>query len=133
MMQQSIQVLLTTVYVLFASPIAGAITPQGWYWLGAGLACLQFITAFIWLPETKYERNIQEFQEASPADLGLEAGDSAKVQAKVCNVKPPLDFINHSPRTWKSDLRLWIHEPDWLEAFNVLKVRLHPSLQLCRT
>lgn len=127
MVQQAIQVMLTTIYVLFASPIAGAITPQGWYGLGAGLAALQLIVAFFLLPETKYDRSLSAYQEsvsddglAEPGDV--EANSQKKSTVQVCTVKPPLDYTNYEPRTWKSDMRLWIDNPEWHKAADVLKV-----------
>ncbi|KAJ5565161.1 hypothetical protein N7513_001403 [Penicillium frequentans] len=125
MTQQAIQVVLTTIYVLFGSPIAGAITPAGWYWLGAGLAGLQFLIAIFLLPETKYDRNQAAYQEDSVSEkLGksdLEANAKLESTSKVCKAKPPLDYVHYDARTWKSDMRLWIGEPEWHKAADVLK------------
>lgn len=132
MAQQAIQVVLTTIYVLFGSPIAGAITPAGWYWLGAGLAGLQFLLAFFLLPETKYDRDHAAYQEDSVSEkLGksdLEANTKLKSTSKVCKVKPHLDYVHYEARTWKSDMRLWIGEPEWHKVADVLKVS---SLHTC--
>lgn len=129
MVQQAIQVLMTTVWVLFASPIAGAITPEGWYFLAAGLAVLQFFVALLWLPETKYDRNLSAYQEDVSGDsstdiVDLEAEVSDKKKVSLCKEKPPLDYINYAPRTWRSDMRLWIGKPEWRKAIEVLKVCL---------
>ncbi|KAK5788661.1 hypothetical protein VI817_009619 [Penicillium citrinum] len=126
MVQQAIQVLLTTVWCLFASPIAAAITPQGWYLLAAGLAGLQFLVALVLLPETKYDRDLSAYQENVPSDTSTEVIDvdkDAPVKPKVtlCKEKPPLDYVNFAPRTWKSDMRLWIGKPEWHKAIEVLK------------
>ena len=43
MLQQAIQVVLITVWTLFACPIAGGVTPQGLYTIGAGLLGPQFL------------------------------------------------------------------------------------------
>jgi len=127
MVQQAIQVLLTTVWCLFASPIAAAITPQGWYLLAAGLAGLQFLVALVLLPETKYDRDLSAYQENVSSDISTEVIDvdnDAPVKPKVtlCKEKPPLDYVNFAPRTWKSDMRLWIGKPEWHKAIEVLKV-----------
>lgn len=134
MTQQAIQVVLTTIYVLFGSPIAGAITPAGWYWLGAGLAGLQFLVALFFLPETKYDRDQAAYQEDTvPDNIGksdLEASTELKYHSKVCKAKPPLDYVHYEARTWKSDMRLWIGEPEWHKAADVLKVSsLHMFLR----
>lgn len=127
MLQQAIQVVLTTVWTLFASPIAGAITPQGWYALGAGLAGLQFLVAVVLLPETKYDRGLNAYQETvsddnSATQMDLEADGITKPTAMVCKERPPLDFVNYAPRSWKSDMRLWVGKPEWCRAVEVLKV-----------
>lgn len=127
MVQQAIQVLLTTVWVLFASPIAAAITPQGWYFLAAGLAGLQFLVALVLLPETKYDRDLSAYQEAVSNDSSTEVIDvdtDAPVKPKVtlCKEKPALDYVNFEPRTWRSDMRLWVGNPEWHKAIEVLKV-----------
>jgi hypothetical protein len=127
MVQQAIQVLLTTIWVLFASPIAGAITPQGWYYLGAGMAALQFVVALLWLPETKYDRNLSAYQQdVSSVDstdaVDLEADIPDKTNVTLCKERPPLDFVNYAPRTWRSDMRLWVGKPEWYKAVEVLRV-----------
>ncbi|KAI9933439.1 hypothetical protein MW887_007912 [Aspergillus wentii] len=123
MLQQTMQVILTTIWVIFASPIAGAITPQWWYGLGAVLAGAQFIVAVLFLPETKYDRSLSAYQEsssdsASSTDFEAKLGKPAYL---VCKKKPPLDYVHYQPRTWKSDMRLWIGKPEWGKALDVLK------------
>ncbi|KAH9904305.1 major facilitator superfamily domain-containing protein [Xylariomycetidae sp. FL2044] len=110
MIQQTVQVILTAIWQLFASPIAGAITPQGWYWLGAGLSGLQFIVTIFFVPETKYERSLCSFQESAGGDA---VDGSEVVAARVCTERPPLDCVNFAPRTLRSDMRLWVGSPDW--------------------
>ncbi|KAJ5996502.1 hypothetical protein N7499_007180 [Penicillium canescens] len=122
MAQQTVQVILSTIYCLFASPIAGALTPQGWYGLGAGLAGAQCFVAFFFLPETKYNRDLSAYQEpTSTSEDDLEASKSGKARVMICKEKPPLDYLNFEKRTWKSDMRLWIGEPEWYKAVEVLK------------
>ncbi|CAG8129169.1 unnamed protein product [Penicillium salamii] len=126
MVQQTVQVILTTIWTLFASPIAGAITPQGWYVLGAGLAGLQFFVALFLLPETKYDRDLSAYQEftRNPDQPGndIEASDSGKPSVVLCKHRPALDFVRYQARTWKSDMRLWIGKPEWYKGVEVLKV-----------
>lgn len=114
MIQQTVQVILTTIWTLFAGPIAEAITPQWWYGLGAVLAGVQFVVTLFFIPETKYDRSMAAFQETS-ADDG--AGD-----VTLCTERPPLDFVNYPARTWRSDMRLWVGTPDWSKAVDTLVV-----------
>jgi hypothetical protein len=129
--QQAIQVSLTAVWVLFAGPIADSITPQWWYGLGAALAGAQLVLAFFFLPETKYQRSIASFQEGEAGD-DTDASSQMKRDAGVgmCTERPPLDFERYAPRTWKSDMRLWVGEPDWWKVWEVLRVCIHSVLSL---
>ncbi|ETS78905.1 hypothetical protein PFICI_08758 [Pestalotiopsis fici W106-1] len=113
MIQQTVQVILTAVVVLFAGPIAEAITPQGWYGLGAGLAGLQLILSIFLLPETKYYRPASAFQESSGSD------EDGKPQRSTQRVE--LDLVNYAPRTWRSDMRLWVGEPEWKKGWDTFR------------
>lgn len=135
MIQQTIQIILCAIWVLFASPIAGAITPQWWYGLGAILAGAQFVVSIFLLPETKYERSLASFQEnvSNSSREDLEATtDRPTKESAICTQRPELDFVNYAPRTWRSDMRLWVGTPEWTKALSVLKqtfvVMLFPNV-----
>jgi len=132
MTQQAIQVVLTTVWVVFASPIAGSITPQWWYGLGAALSGVLFFATLFLLPETKYERPLSSFQEASSSGESDVEGGSAREHhtVDICTHRPALDFVNYAPRTFKSDMRLWVGKPDWKLVGNVFKVSQRTPLHL---
>ncbi|KAH6995108.1 major facilitator superfamily domain-containing protein [Ilyonectria destructans] len=114
MIQQTIQVVLTSVWVLFASPIAGAITPEWWYGLGAILSGVQLVLAFFLVPETKYDRTLSSFQEDGQSEGGSDS------PAELCTVRPELDFVNYAPRTWRSDMQLWVGTPSWKTCWSVV-------------
>ncbi|PLB44133.1 putative MFS transporter [Aspergillus steynii IBT 23096] len=123
--QQAIQVSLTSVWVLFAGPIAGAITPGWWYGLGAALAGLLLVVAFFFLPETKYDRSLASYQEETSSGDDSRKDSIGSVQKGnsdgVCTERPPLDTTRYAPRTFKSDLRLWIGKPEWNKVWEVLR------------
>lgn len=134
--QQSFQAILTCIWVLFASPIAGAITPQWWYGLGAILSGVQLILTFFFLPETKYDRPLSSYQEApsslSEAQVDDVSDPSVKKVVEVRMSRPALDTVNYAPRSWKSDLRLWVGKPDWTATCNILRVGCcHASRLTC--
>lgn len=135
--QQAIQVSLTSVWVLFAGPIAGAITPEWWYGLGAALAGLLFVVALLFLPETKYDRSLSSYQEdTSSGDDGRKdsVGDVQKHDRDgICLERPPLDTTRYAPRTFKSDLRLWVGKPEWSKAWEVLRVSYFVLASAIRT
>ncbi|KAJ5355392.1 uncharacterized protein N7496_012604 [Penicillium cataractarum] len=111
MLQQSIQTIATAIFVLFASPIAEAITPQWWYGLGACLSGASLVLAFFFVPETKYHRSRSSYQESSSTE-GLDES-SEKEAHTVATERPALDYVNYEARTWRSDLRLWVGSPEW--------------------
>ncbi|KAL5361522.1 major facilitator superfamily domain-containing protein [Aspergillus floccosus] len=125
MFQQAIQVSLTAVWVLFASPIAGAITPQWWYGLGAILSGVQLVVAILFLPETRYDRSLSSYQESSSASSDNVQGDSSSTNKggaqPIYTERPPFDYVNYAPRTWKSDMRLWVGTPDWKAVWMVFQ------------
>ncbi|KAI0973191.1 major facilitator superfamily domain-containing protein [Xylaria arbuscula] len=120
MIQNALQSIIAAVVVLFAGPIAGAITPQWWYGLGASLAGLSFVLAIFFVPETKYARSLSSFQETDSGGES-EKGDFSSEEIEVATEKPPLDFERYAPRTWASDLRLWVGRPEWDVGFDMLK------------
>jgi hypothetical protein len=120
MIQQTIQVIAGTVWVLCASPIANALSPSWWYGLGAVLAGLQLLLSIFLLPETKYHRDETPLVDAS------------EERPKRCTQRTPLDFIRFQKRTWASDMRLWTSPPEWYKAVDVLKVS-SPWPQLIHT
>jgi MFS family permease len=123
MTQQAIQVIITTIYTVFASPIAGKITPEGWYGLGAGLAGAVFVAALLFLPETKYERPLSSYQEAAEHHFDVEETvKQASPSVTLCTVKPELDFVRYQARTFRSDFRIIVGKPDMKHVFDVYKV-----------
>lgn len=125
MLQQTIQVIACAVWVICASPIAGAISPQWWYGLGAALAGVQLVVSIFLLPETKYNRLLAAYQESSQTNTteDLEASSAKGASGPIiCTERLPLDFVNYAPRTWRSDMRLWIGSPEWKKAVDVYKV-----------
>ncbi|KAF4974423.1 hypothetical protein FZEAL_8666 [Fusarium zealandicum] len=117
MIQQTIQTIATAVFVIFAGPIAGAISPEWWYGLGACLSGLSLILAFFFVPETKYERPQSSFQGVKQ---GPTAGSDDDKSLSLCTERPELDFVNFEPRTWRSDMRFWIGEPEWYKVTDIL-------------
>lgn len=133
MLQQTIQTIATAVFVLFASPIAEAITPRWWYGLGACLSGVSLIMAFVFVPETKYYRPLSSFQEnTSNEDLEEDTGEHAsKAGYKVVTERPDLDFVTYEARTWRSDLRLWVGSPEWRKGMDTLMVSYEGFLKKC--
>lgn len=109
MLQQAIQNVMSTVWVLFASPIAGAIRPQWWYGLDAILAGVEFLLAFFLLPETKYEHLPADYQEVTSSVVhnNIEEVKSQLGGRSRSTQHVPLDFDMSLPRIWKSDMRPW--------------------------
>lgn len=124
MIQNSCQTIIAAVYVLFAGPIAGAIGVAWWYGLGACLSGLSLVLAFFFVPETKYARPMSSYQETTQSQGEYGSKEECDEEIDMVTEKPPLDYENYSPRTWKSDMRLWIGEPEWKKGLHMFKVSL---------
>ncbi|KAI1060977.1 hypothetical protein LB507_010029 [Fusarium sp. FIESC RH6] len=104
MIQQTIQTIATAVFTIFAGPIAEAITPA--YHLPYSRNQARKIQCI-----TKYPRSNASYQASGSSD------DEATVT--VCTERPELDYVNFAPRTWRSDMRLWIGEPEWNKVVEI--------------
>lgn len=117
MWQVAMQTIMSALLGLFASPIAGAIGPQNWYLLGTGLAAAVFVVSFFFIPETRYERPLEAYQEQQDAD-----GKDVPQLAFRVSQRPALDFERYQDRTIWSDMRIFVGKADWAEGFYALKV-----------
>ncbi|CAK7207208.1 hypothetical protein SEUCBS139899_010017 [Sporothrix eucalyptigena] len=128
--------ILTTVLVLLASYIAARINASGWYGLGAGLSGLVFILSVLFVPETKYDRPLAAYQ-GQTSRVGAFAGQTAEngdylVRRITTTDVRELDTVNFKPRTWASDLRVFVYKPDWAEGtrtiYRMLTVMFFPDI-----
>lgn len=124
MWQVAGQTIISALLGLFASPIAGAIGPANWYLLGTGLSAAVFVVSFFFIPETRYERPLEAYQQQTDAD----GKDVPQVAVKMSQ-RPALDLERYPDRTIWSDMRIFVGEFDWAEGLYSLKVRR--SVLLC--
>lgn len=117
MIQQTIQTIAVAIFVLFASPIAGAIGPQWWYGIGCVMCGVCFVITLFFVPETKYYRPQSSYQETTAEGDSDGSGEGFQIHTE----RPPLDYDNFEPRTFKSSMRLWIGKPEWGKAWIVFK------------
>lgn len=118
MWQVAGQTIISALLGLFASPIAGAIGPSNWYLLGTGLSAAVFVVSFFYIPETRYERPLEAYQQQTDAD----GKDVPQVAVRISQ-RPPLDYERFQDRTIWSDMRIFVGEFDWAEGLYSLKVR----------
>jgi len=105
-----VQIIGSVVLVLCASPIAARLSPEWWYRLAAILAGIQFVVSIFLLPETKFSRP----QTSSVQSPELEAVHHAEVREAASKFPP---------RTWLSDMRLWVGRPEWNKGISLLQVK----------
>jgi hypothetical protein len=117
MWQVAGQTIISALLGLFASPIAGAIGPANWYLLGTGLSAAVFVISFIFVPETRYERPLEAYQEQIDAD-----GKEVPQVAVRISQRPALDYERYQDRTVWSDMRIFVGKFDWSEGLYSLKV-----------
>jgi hypothetical protein len=117
MWQVAGQTIISALLGLFASPIAGAIGPANWYLLGTGLSAAVFVVSFIFVPETRYERPLEAYQEQID-----ENGKEVPQVAVRLSQRPDLDYERYQDRTVWSDMRIFVGKFDWSEGLYSLKV-----------
>jgi hypothetical protein len=117
MWQVAGQTIMSALLGLFASPIAGAIGPGNWYILGTGLSAAVFVVSFFLVPETRYTRPLEAYQQE-----GAESSGSSEVKAMRISQRPALDFTKYEARTIWSDMRIFVGDFDWSEGLYSLKV-----------
>ena len=117
MWQVAGQTIMSALLGLFASPIAGAIGPGNWYILGTGLSAAVFVISFFFVPETRYTRPLEAYQQE-----GAESSGSSEVKAMRISQRPALDFTKYEARTIWSDMRIFVGDFDWTEGLYSLKV-----------
>jgi hypothetical protein len=117
MWQVAMQTIMSALLGLFASPIAGAIGPGNWYLLGTGLSAGVFVVSFFFVPETRYARPLEAYQQQQDSD-----GKEVQQIAVRINQRPALDFERYQARTIWSDMRIFVGDFDWFEGLYALKV-----------
>jgi MFS family permease len=127
MWQVAIQTLLSAGLTIGASPLAGAIGPKNWYILGGALSMATLVASLFLVPESRYPRPMSAYGQSS-VSAGGESDDETR-QAAYTPVKlserPALDFTHYEPRTWSSDMRLFVGEFDWFEGWYGFVVSSH--------
>lgn len=134
MWQVATQTVLSAALSICASPLAGAIGPTNWYLLGAGLAAATFVASIFFIPESRYSRPLEaygQFSENEGGESEYESRSTVTPPMKLSE-RPALDFTQYPPRTWKSDMRIFVGKVDWLEGWygfvNVFQVLLFPNV-----
>jgi hypothetical protein len=117
MWQVAMQTIMSALLGLFASPIAGAIGPGNWYLLGTGLSVGVFVVSFFFVPETRYARPLEAYQQQQDLD-----GKEVQQIAVRISQRPALDFERYQARTIWSDMRIFVGDFDWFEGLYALKV-----------
>jgi hypothetical protein len=117
MWQVAMQTIMSALLGLFASPIAGAIGPGNWYLLGTGLSVGVFVVSFFFVPETRYARPLEAYQQQQDSD-----GKEVQQIAVRISQRPALDFERYQARTIWSDMRIFVGDFDWFEGLYALKV-----------
>lgn len=131
MWQSATQTVLAAVLVISASPIAGAVGPENWYILGAGLCVTTLIFSIVWVPESRYDRPLAAYGQFSTNEGG--EGDGSRTTAAMpvrISERPALNTTNFLPRTVLSDMRVFVGSADWIEGWYGLVVSCLPLCSL---
>jgi hypothetical protein len=135
MWQSATQTVLSAGLTISASPLAGAIGPGNWYHLGAGLAAATLIFSIFLVPESRYAQSLVAYGQSSDFEEG-EPDDSRMMTAPPVRIseRPSLDTTQYQPRTFRSDMCVFVGSPDWAEGWYGFIVCLsrffQPSVQV---
>ncbi|KAL5115153.1 hypothetical protein ACEQ8H_006989 [Pleosporales sp. CAS-2024a] len=133
MWQSAIQTVLSAALTIAASPLAGAIGPQNWYYLGAGLTGFTLLVSIFLVPESRYPRSIVAYGQSSDFEQG-NVQESEMVTAAPVRIsqRPALDTTLYQPRTVWSDMRIFVEKPDWAEGgysfLHTFQILLFPNV-----
>jgi hypothetical protein len=124
MWQSATQTVLSAGLTISASPLAGAIGPENWYYLGAGLAAMTLVFSIFLVPESRYARSLVAYGQSSDFEEG-EPDDSRMMTAPPVRIseRPVLNTTLYQPRTIRSDMRIFVGSPDWAEGWYGFIVR----------
>jgi hypothetical protein len=122
MWQVASQTVLSAIFVISASLIAGAIGPKNWYIMGAGLSVATLTLSIFFVPESRYNRSLAAYGQFDEAET--DANPSRVIEALPVKLseRPALDFARYEPRTLKSDMRMFTGKADWAEGWYGLVV-----------
>lgn len=129
----SLEVLLNSSLTIVSSYMSEALGWRSWYWLFTAISGVCFIFAFVFVPETDYPRSLSAY-------MGTHAPDYANIDRSELSVKRDssstlderaaplttlserlLDMVHFEPRTWKSDMRIFVFKPDFTKAISTWK------------
>lgn len=117
MWQSAIQTVISAIYVLFASPIAGAIGPGDWYVLGAGLSAVLLVVSIFLVPETRYDRSLAAYGQATEEEPKSNPGLASEATPVRMSERSAFNLVRYKSRTIWTDMRLFSGEADWWEGW----------------
>lgn len=133
MWQSAMQTIVSAVYILFASPIAGAIGPGNWYILGGGLAAAVLVLSIFLVPESRYDRTLAAYGQVTEGELET-SPDEVAAAAKPVRIseRPAFDLTKFKPRTLLSDMQIFATKSDWKEGWytflHTFQILLFPNV-----
>ncbi|KAH8602378.1 major facilitator superfamily domain-containing protein [Bisporella sp. PMI_857] len=97
-----------------------ALGVRWWYGIMTIINFAILIAAFVFVPETMYDRVVEDFG-MDKGDPHVEA-DGTKVMQVTTTATNTLDPDRYGPRTWKTDLTVFHFKPRWHEMLKFYKV-----------
>ncbi|GME50715.1 Major facilitator superfamily [Neofusicoccum parvum] len=121
----SAEVLFNSSLVIASSYMAEALGWRSWYWMFSILAGISFILSCIFVPETYYERPLAAYK-GDPSDLNTVTEEPSGEMphpnyGTTDHDKRVVDSQHYTPRTWKSDMRVFAVDVKWAKMLTTLK------------
>jgi hypothetical protein len=96
---------------------------RSWYWLFTAISGVCFLLAFVFVPETDYARPLSAYLGTQAPDYANVDHDEPLARQEAPSSQPLttlserlLDNETFEPRTWKSDMRIFVIKPDFNKA-----------------
>lgn len=132
MWYSAFQTTFAAILVLLTSYIGSALGADGWYYLGAGLSGFLLVVSIPLVPETKYLRPLSAYQgETTRVSHFVKSADEEGhvqetaayevLERKTTVEHRPMDLTRYKPRTFASDMRVFVNPADWVECWRCLK------------
>ncbi|KAF1970880.1 MFS general substrate transporter [Bimuria novae-zelandiae CBS 107.79] len=128
----SCEVLLNSTLTIASSYMVESLGWRSWYWLFTAVSGACFILAVFFIPETAYTRplsaymgnNPPEYIETADGNQGTERANhpsTSSLQPLTTLSERKLNTELYEPRTLRSDMRIFVVEPDFRRALTTWK------------
>ncbi|KAF2679808.1 MFS general substrate transporter [Lentithecium fluviatile CBS 122367] len=129
----SFEVLLNSTLTIVSSYMVEALGWRSWYWLFTAVSGFCFVLAFFFVPETAYTRPLSAYMGTDPPEFVAttdegnapeeinRSSDAPCIEPLTTLSERKLNTEIYEPRTFGSDMRVFVVKPDFRRAITTWK------------